>query len=111
MALLAGCAAPPAMRAPPPQRVAAVKPPVPWHVVVYPSLEDVVRVARLSDGSQQLLVGGLRAEQRGERVIFSQDATLHALLRGCASDGGYLFYTAQGELFWSQTFLGALIPS
>jgi hypothetical protein len=99
------------VRATPPSSATAAKLPPAWHMVAYPSPGGVVRVARLGDGTQQLLVGGLRAEQRGEQVTFSRDATLHALVRACPSDGGYLFYTQRGELFWSQTFLGQLVPS
>ena len=103
---------------PPAPVVAAAKPsaqpppaPTPWRVVRYPKAPrqaDVVEVA--ADGTQRLLVGGFRAEQRGKSVTFAEQATADDIYLSCPAEKGYLHRTVGGRFFWSETFLGKLEP-
>jgi|GEM_PF-4030477 len=91
---------------------AETSPPKAWRVARYGATpSEVMLVEKSPDGLERLLVGGLRAEQRGGRVTFAADSTLQPLVRTCQSDDGFLHYAKGGGLFWSKTFLGPLVAS
>jgi hypothetical protein len=82
-----------------------------WRWASYSPPGAVTFVESGADGTQRVLVGGFRAEQRGTQVELSREAASAELVRSCRTDGGFIHYSLAGELFWSETFLGPLIPS
>lgn len=90
---------------------ASPQPPAAWRIAHYPKAPrkaDVVELA--ADGTQRLLIGGFRAEQRGKSVTFAEQSTADDIYLSCPAEKGYLHHTAGGRFFWSETFLGKLEP-
>ena len=106
---LAACAGAP--RAP---TAAAVRTSPAWHEAVFPGAPGwLVPVERGAGGDAATLwlLGGLRAEQRADRLEFADDLLAEPLIKSCRSDGGFLHISQGSRVYWSRTFLGQLEPA
>ena len=105
---LAACAGAPR---PPTAEAVALRTAPAWHEAVYPSVPmPLVPVERGAGGDTATLwlLGGLRAEQRADRLEFADDLLAEPLIKSCRSDGGFLHISQASRLYWSSTFLGQL---
>jgi hypothetical protein len=82
-----------------------------WHTVAYPAADRrATLVEQDSDGTERLDMGGLRAEIRGNNVVFAEEGLLDDIGRSCRSGSGWIHVTHRGIVYESRTFLSHLEP-